>query len=58
MEEYHCLDLQFKDSSISKLQHHAHLYVENDKIFIRIFLNKNIYTLNNFKILVKIYLTL
>lgn len=41
MKEYHCLNLKFKNSFISSEKHHAHLYVKNDEIFIKIFINKN-----------------
>lgn len=37
MKEYTCINLKFKDKSISNSVHHAHLYVKNEEIFIRIF---------------------
>ncbi len=46
MKEYHCLDLKFKDSLVSELKHHAHLYVKNDLIFIRIFIDENNQNIN------------
>jgi hypothetical protein len=41
MEDYHCIDLSFKDLLISAEKHHAHLYVKNDEIFIPILIMIN-----------------
>ncbi|UOU96989.1 hypothetical protein MUU74_10835 [Chryseobacterium daecheongense] len=40
MKEYYCLDLKFKNQKISAFIHHAHLYIKDEEIFIRIFENK------------------
>lgn len=40
MKDYYCLDLKFKDKSLSDSIHHAHLYIKNEEIFIEIFENK------------------
>lgn len=37
MKEYYCINLKFRDQSISNLTHHAHLYIKNEEILIRIF---------------------
>lgn len=37
MEDYYCIDIKFKNQEISTSEHHAHLYVSNDDIYIKIF---------------------
>lgn len=41
MEEYYCLDIKFKEQKISTSEHHAHLYITNDDIYIKIFKDEN-----------------
>lgn len=36
MKESYCIDLKFKNESISNIEHHAHLYIQEKEIFIRI----------------------
>lgn len=41
MRNYHCVDLNFKNKSISDETFHAHVFIKRKEIFIRIFADEN-----------------
>lgn len=41
MNDYNCIDIEFKDKNISEQKYHAHLFIKKKQIFIRIYANEN-----------------